>query len=117
MALIDWGRMAGPQLEMICDNLVDLPPIPSAIGYTLRTFRPGDEAGWCDGQFARGCISKFGRTSNSVRAPIFGAGVLALRSGRMAPTSRILRLAGRQRNFNSGSVCAWIPASWQLLVR
>ena len=40
-------KMAGPQLEMLCDNLEDLPPVPTAAGYTLRTFRPGDEAGWC----------------------------------------------------------------------
>ena len=38
--------MAGPQLEMICDDLSQLPPIPTSSGYTLRTFQPGDEAGW-----------------------------------------------------------------------
>ena len=28
--------MAGPQLEMLCNNLASLPPIPTAPGYTLR---------------------------------------------------------------------------------
>jgi hypothetical protein len=38
--------MAGPQLEMTCDDLSQLPPIPTSSGYTLRTSQPGDEAGW-----------------------------------------------------------------------
>ena len=36
-----------PQLEMIRDTLQDLPEIRIPEGYGLRTYRSGDEAGWC----------------------------------------------------------------------
>ena len=38
--------MAGPQLEMVCDSLEVLPPLPLCPGYTLRTYRDGDDDGW-----------------------------------------------------------------------
>ena len=38
--------MAGPQLEMVCDSLDGLPPLPLCPGYTLRTFQDGDEDAW-----------------------------------------------------------------------
>ena len=36
-----------PQLEMQRDTLQDLPEITVPEGYGLRTYRSGDEAGWC----------------------------------------------------------------------
>lgn len=36
-----------PQLEMLRDNLDDLPGIDIPEGYELRTYRAGDEAAWC----------------------------------------------------------------------
>ncbi|MDA0746334.1 MAG: GNAT family N-acetyltransferase [bacterium] len=36
-----------PQLEMLRDNLDNLPEITVPDGYQLRTYRPGDEAAWC----------------------------------------------------------------------
>ena len=36
-----------PQLEMQRDTLQDLPEIRIPEGYGLRTYRSGDEAGWC----------------------------------------------------------------------
>lgn len=36
-----------PQLEMTRDTLQDLPEIRIPEGYGLRTYRSGDEAGWC----------------------------------------------------------------------
>lgn len=36
-----------PQLEMQRDTLQDLPEIRVPEGYGLRTYRSGDEAGWC----------------------------------------------------------------------
>lgn len=36
-----------PQLEMIRDNLDDLPEICIPEGYAVRTYRPGDEPAWC----------------------------------------------------------------------
>ena len=41
--------MSGPRLEMICDDLQALPHAPPTCpaGYRLRTFKPGDEEGWC----------------------------------------------------------------------
>ncbi len=37
-----------PQLEMDRDNLDNLPEVAVPPGYELRTYRPGDEAAWCD---------------------------------------------------------------------
>ncbi len=36
-----------PQLEMQRDTLQDLPEVRVPEGYGLRTYRSGDEAGWC----------------------------------------------------------------------
>ena len=36
-----------PQLEMIRDHLNDLPEAHIPEGYTVRTYRPGDEPAWC----------------------------------------------------------------------
>jgi len=37
-----------PQLEMLREDMDDLPEIVIPPGYELRTYRPGDEAAWCD---------------------------------------------------------------------
>jgi mycothiol synthase len=42
--------MSNPQLQMVHETLGDensLPPLPAVPGFTLRTFQPGDEEGWC----------------------------------------------------------------------
>ncbi len=37
-----------PQLEMLRDNLEDLPEIIIPEGYVLRTYESGDDQAWCD---------------------------------------------------------------------
>ena len=41
------ARPLGAQLEMIRDDLENLPPLPACPGYTVRSFAPGDEEAWC----------------------------------------------------------------------
>jgi mycothiol synthase len=43
-----------PQLRMDLDSLEQLPAIDVAEGYSLRTYRRGDEAAWC--RLISGCI-------------------------------------------------------------
>jgi len=38
---------SSPQLEMLRNNLDNLPEIEVPDGYALRTYRPGDEDAWC----------------------------------------------------------------------
>ena len=35
-----------PQLKMVLDDMDQLPPVPELAGYRIRSFCPGDEAGW-----------------------------------------------------------------------
>ena len=37
-----------PQLEMLRENLDNLPEITIPDGYELRSYQPGDEASWCE---------------------------------------------------------------------
>jgi len=100
-----------PSIQMLRPDLEGLPPLEPVVaalppGYRLRTYRPGDEAGWAalmnTGDLGQWDVARVRAELTERPYPQFDPeGLFVLTSGAVEPAEPAAQIAG--------SACAWLP--------